>query len=94
MNLASEEKSADRNADLVINEAADLTRAEEADAINVTTATSAEITWDTNVDANGEIRSGETNAYGKTTAQTPARVIEDCRRRLRLYDAATREENR
>ena len=30
--------------------------------------------------------------FQKTTAQTPARVIEDCRRRLRLYDVATREE--
>jgi len=30
--------------------------------------------------------------FRKTTAQTPARVIEDCRRRLRLYDVATREE--
>ena len=30
------------------------------------------------------------DVFQKTTAQTPARVIEDCRRRLRLYDAASR----
>lgn len=30
------------------------------------------------------------DVFQKTTAQTPARVIADCRRRLRLYDAATR----
>ena len=30
------------------------------------------------------------DVFQKTTAQTPARVIEDCRRRLRLYDAARR----
>jgi phage-related protein len=28
----------------------------------------------------------------KTTQQTPARVIADCRRRLRLYDQVTRED--
>ena len=32
------------------------------------------------------------DVFQKTTAQTPARVIEDCRRRLRLYDAAGRGE--
>ena len=32
------------------------------------------------------------DVFQKTTAQTPARVIDDCRRRLRLYDAATRGE--
>ena len=32
------------------------------------------------------------DVFQKTTAQTPARVIEDCRRRLRLYDAARRGE--
>lgn len=32
------------------------------------------------------------DVFQKTTAQTPARVIGDCRRRLRLYDAATRGE--
>jgi phage-related protein len=31
-----------------------------------------------------------TDVFQKTTAQTPKRVIEDCRRRLRLYDAAAR----
>ena len=30
------------------------------------------------------------DVFQKTTAQTPGRVIEDCRRRLRLYDAASR----
>jgi phage-related protein len=30
------------------------------------------------------------DVFPKATAQTPARVIEDCRRRLRLYDAASR----
>lgn len=30
------------------------------------------------------------DVFQKTTAQTPVRVIEDCRRRLRLYDAASR----
>lgn len=30
--------------------------------------------------------------FQKTTAQTPERVIADCRRRLRLYDAALRGE--
>lgn len=28
--------------------------------------------------------------FQKTTARTPARVIDDCRRRLRLYDAVSR----
>lgn len=28
------------------------------------------------------------DVFQKTTAQTPGRVIEDCRRRLRLYDDA------
>lgn len=32
------------------------------------------------------------DVFQKTTAQTPARVIEDCRRRLRLYDAAARDD--
>lgn len=32
------------------------------------------------------------DVFQKTTAQTPARVLADCRRRLRLYDAATRED--
>lgn len=32
------------------------------------------------------------DVFQKTTAQTPVRVIEDCRRRLRLYDAARRGE--
>lgn len=32
------------------------------------------------------------DVFQKTTAQTPTRVIDDCRRRLRLYDAATRGE--
>ena len=30
------------------------------------------------------------DVFQKTTAQTPVRVLEDCRRRLRLYDAAHR----
>jgi phage-related protein len=30
------------------------------------------------------------DVFQKTTAQTPAHVIDDCRRRLRLYDAASR----
>lgn len=30
------------------------------------------------------------DVFQKTTAQTPAHVISDCRRRLRLYDAASR----
>jgi phage-related protein len=30
------------------------------------------------------------DVFQKTTRQTPARVIEDCNRRLRLYDAAAR----
>lgn len=30
--------------------------------------------------------------FQKTTTQTPTRVIEDCPRRLRLYDAASRGE--
>jgi phage-related protein len=30
------------------------------------------------------------DVFQKTTAQTPVRVIDDCRRRLRLYDTATR----
>ena len=30
------------------------------------------------------------DVFQKATRQTPARVIEDCRRRLRLYDAAAR----
>jgi phage-related protein len=30
------------------------------------------------------------DVFQKVTAQAPARVIEDCRRRLRLYDAASR----
>jgi phage-related protein len=32
------------------------------------------------------------DVFQKTTAQTPARVLEDCRRRLRLYDAVSRGE--
>src|SRR5687768_10259303 len=32
------------------------------------------------------------DVFQKTTAQTPARVIDECRRRLRLYDAASRGE--
>jgi phage-related protein len=28
--------------------------------------------------------------FGKTTRQTPGHVIETCRRRFRMYDAATR----
>jgi phage-related protein len=32
------------------------------------------------------------DVFQKTTAQTPDRVIADCRRRLRLYDAASRGE--
>ena len=30
--------------------------------------------------------------FQKTTARTPTRVIDDCRRRLRLYDATSRGE--
>jgi len=30
------------------------------------------------------------DVFQKTTAQTPTHVIEDCRRRLRLYDTARR----
>ena len=30
------------------------------------------------------------DVFQKTTAQTPTGVLEDCRRRLRLYDAARR----
>lgn len=33
-----------------------------------------------------------TNVFQKTTAQTPAHTIADCRRRLRQYDAAIRGE--
>ena len=29
--------------------------------------------------------------FRKTTQQTPARVIEDCKRRIRIYDATTKE---
>lgn len=32
------------------------------------------------------------DVFQKTSAQTPGRVIEDCHRRLRLYDAALRGE--
>ncbi|HEY0932766.1 MAG TPA: type II toxin-antitoxin system RelE/ParE family toxin [Trebonia sp.] len=32
------------------------------------------------------------DVFPRTTAQTPTHVIEDCRRRLRLYDAARRGE--
>jgi phage-related protein len=32
------------------------------------------------------------DVFQKTTARTPARVIDDCRRRLRLYDATSRGE--
>jgi phage-related protein len=32
------------------------------------------------------------DVFQKTTARTPGRVIDDCRRRPRLYDAATRGE--
>jgi phage-related protein len=32
------------------------------------------------------------DVFQKSTRQTPTRVIEDCRRRLRLYDAAARGE--
>ena len=32
------------------------------------------------------------DVFQKTTPQTPARVIEECRRRLRRYDAATQGE--
>jgi phage-related protein len=30
------------------------------------------------------------DVFQKTTAQTPGHVLDDCRRRLRLYDAASR----
>ena len=33
-----------------------------------------------------------TEVFQKTTQQTPVRVIADCKRRLRLYDHATRED--
>lgn len=33
-----------------------------------------------------------TDVFQKTTARTPTRVIADCRRRLRLYDATSRGE--
>lgn len=32
------------------------------------------------------------DVFQKTTARTPTRVIDDCRRRLRLYDATSRGE--
>ncbi|MEO8620629.1 MAG: type II toxin-antitoxin system RelE/ParE family toxin [bacterium] len=32
------------------------------------------------------------DVFQKTTQQTPVRVIADCKRRLRLYDHATRED--
>lgn len=32
------------------------------------------------------------DVFPKTTQQTPARTIADCKRRLKLYDEATREE--
>lgn len=32
------------------------------------------------------------DVFQKTTAQTPKRVLEDCRRRLRLYDAAAQDD--
>ena len=32
------------------------------------------------------------DVFRKTTQQTPARVIADCKRRLRLYDQLSREE--
>lgn len=32
------------------------------------------------------------DVFQKTTAQTPARVIDDCRRRLRLFDTASQGE--
>ncbi|MES2179160.1 MAG: type II toxin-antitoxin system RelE/ParE family toxin [Gemmatimonadota bacterium] len=32
------------------------------------------------------------DVFPKTTPQTPARVIADCKRRLRLYDQLSREE--
>lgn len=32
------------------------------------------------------------DVFRKTTAATPSRVIDDCQRRLRLYDAASRDD--
>ena len=32
------------------------------------------------------------DVFARTTQQTPARVIADCKRRLRLYDQLSREE--